>query len=354
MIQNRPTDTGVMTTAACFGRRRYDDLIAQMRSPLPEWLDERHTEYDILVALPLVQDLDWRTYFSLSEQEFAIECCLSEACAAPGMLGINRHRFVQAPIMQAVRESRGPLSRLIDEFDWTAEQKQTAETLLSSLDDIRDRTIGGAGVVAFHSRFRRDCTILRNTWASLPQPDRPSLPLDRPPQLALRVGGKQLSQNRKLSRFYHQFDEFCQRWRLQGLLTWDLPNVCGPNFSGIDPLNPSPPAGTVHFDIPPHFHLLQSDQLGKIVTQQHRRESEEMELTALGRWQEYAQLLRIHFLQIVAQSRYRNRSRPKNAITRLRSILAVWLGVDEDRVKKLQSRVQGLISGRLNSLGDVR
>lgn len=323
----------------------YNSVVNRIDNLMPGWLRNRQAEYEILVALPRVRDLAWSDYFSLSDQEMDSECRLSVECAKIGMLGINRHAFVSSNIFQLPSESRGSLDPSGNQNGWTDQQMSEAESLLQKLNDVRHRTIGGAGMVAFHPEFRRECNELRGIWESLPEAERPSMPLERPPQFADTSGGNERPENENRSQLYRQFEDLCEKWGLLAMTSWDLPIARGPNLSGVDPLNPSPPAGTVSFDIPPHFRLLTTDHMGKTVQQQHLVESSEMGFDDLGQWQEYAHLLRIHFLQRVVASRYSARPRPKAQVARLRSLLAAWLYLDEERVKKLQRDLRRKLNG---------
>jgi hypothetical protein len=119
-----------------------------------------------------------------------------------------------------------------DEGASLQEIKRQLEPGFRRLGGMHHQMLAYVGFITFDGQYRGEIAALRARWANLPE--RPPLPLDanevdRPPVLVDSIGpdrGRVLGD--ELVRFLTDIGRFMRKWRIQRLVTWDLPLPQGP------------------------------------------------------------------------------------------------------------------------------
>lgn len=336
------------------------ELCSILEEIAPGWLAARFEETDVIAALPRFHNEDdglrpiWCAALAvdLSKVETDAEQMLSRFCAGTGRLGLGRSKLVEFRLEPAPPLSEAQLQRLgMDAGYFLGSRGQEA---ISYADDIHDRTIGAAGWMICQREFREQHDALRCQWQALASKHRPPLPLERVPRLATSPDGALRAGDSRTTAFWRNFNEFCDRWRLLGMVTWDLPNPDGPKWTEIVPGHPQLLEGQQLIDTPWHFPVEGKDGLGAILEGQHERQAAEHGFTEQSRWKMFSQLLKIDFWERAMRSRYTGRPRHRDEVKRLVGVLAELIGCDDERVKKLRKLLHSYQSGRRTSLGEVR
>lgn len=270
----------------------------------------------------------------------------------------SEHRFLRfcrdfQSTTVGVAYGRPVAYQLLTERGWTG-SISSAETdgnllkILDQLQGIHHQLLGYVGRLTFDEQYRRDKAILEARWSSLP--DRPLLPLNGnvADQPAIPIVSIERHRDRVLGeeveRFLLDFGRFMRTWRLNQMITWDLPLPQGP----LDPaplglqvtvLGPDHLATTI-----PSFYDVPSgvDVRGIIREQQGqaaKADGVEMEhpvtdaSSRAGRASQYESAFRLWLIESTVRRRYGS---PRGLVARLKPAFASFMGVSEDRVHQLR------------------
>lgn len=338
----------------------------ELERAAPGWLGARLAESDIVAALPRFDECDggWATVWQaalppLSGPEATAETLLSRACAAAGMLGVGPGGFVNAPVPeqsvpgQPVRRIADPAAELgaMRALGWASRHLHQAGHAADAADDLRRRVTGAAGWLVTRPEFLTERDTLRDGWAAVSEFERPPLPLRRSVRLDHPPPGGEFADESPPTAFQRLLDRFCDRWRLLGMTTWNLPHPEGPLWAEGWPVRPGAAEGSEAVDTPWHFPLLDRDGLGELLGGRHRSRARNHGFTDQGRWETYARLLAVDFWERVARSRSSDRPRPRAFVSRLDPLLGDLAGCNAARVPKLRSELAALRTGRRSSPG---
>ena len=179
----------------------------------------------------------------------------------------------------------------------------------------------------------------------------PTLPLQRSFHCHQQIDGMTPATEEQ-SQFAKQFNQFCDKWQINGMVSWELPDVAGPKWPELQP-NPLGLTGRVTYDMPWHFPLLAEDGLGEFARQEHEALAQEMSVDDQGSWRSYAQMFLVGFWEGVIRSRYTER-RPRGFVTAMTAYIADIVGLDMERIKRLRKWRSAMLRGDLSSLAGKR
>lgn len=318
------------------------------------WARERLTEDDVLHCLP-PDALDAAlSLYQLHAEEVAAEADLAELCERHDAIGWTANGPLQYPLLR----DPTPLPTA-DEMKWFLDHGWTQETIDSGCQfdapyqHLLRRWRSAPGRLISRHDFLLERDGLRTAWLALPTAKCPALPLQRPLRrfrLDAEFLGERLSGAEE--SFWKSFDDFCDRWQLLEMTTWDLPAPDGPQWPRLTP-GPFLSAG-VQLQTPWHFPVQESDGVGKFAMNAHEKASAERQIDDHGSWATYASLLRIAYWQHVLAERYSRQQQVGAFMTHMEPVLAALLGMSVDRVQKLRKTLAALQSGRRTSLAGRR
>jgi hypothetical protein len=262
-----------------------------------------------------------------------------------------RHASLSRPPIPVLSE---PLVKVLgwDTF-WSREQAQALVDIgCQRLDPLHARLDAYRGWLATNPLYLQECLHLKNRWARAVQnlgriPDYPVSispgSKGRPPRRAVDV----------TSQLVAEFTEFYERWDLQGLVTWDLPEPRGPNLSGLAlPSNGRRATGPVTIEVPALLSVPSTFPLRTILeeaqqaqTPAHLREWQQIQQQQHSgnlRFLRFRRMFLLHYYrETLLASRYAARF-PGN-VEALDQAFAQFLGgLDMDSIKKLRLRMEAL------------
>jgi hypothetical protein len=318
---------------------------------------------DPLYALPealrvaLVEEVpNW-----FSQADLAFEMDLEILCRRHHAIGLFQNRPVGDVLLVPVSmrtEFFPALARSLSEEAATVTETQAAaEAGDDCMSPIHDRLNAYRGWLLTNPVFLNDVSQLRETWGDVVKM------LGFFPAYGRlahgRIGAQQPSGGRSIvtEGFARDWNTFYERWQLQRLLTWDLPEPLGPNLSGMAfPASVVRPPSQITIQLPATFALPNPKSLGSLVTSIQRTHQPEH----LQGWQQvldqrhprglrfqgFRQIFFLRFYRdIVLARRYPDRFRGR--IAAIDRAFAAFLGemdhagrsLSEDAVKKLRQHI---------------
>lgn len=222
--------------------------------------------------------------------------------------------------------------------------------LTGKANDIAERLTGSVGRLVCSPVFCAEREELRREWDELPSSLRPPIPLTQSIRASHAIEGLDaVKLTEEQADFATKFDRFFDRWRINGLTTWDLPEVDAPKQpqleSAADQLS-----GRNVIDTPWHFCLLAEDGLGELLRQEHEATANARGVDDLKSWRTYAHLFQIDFWEKVIQQRYVERPRQPGFVTAMTSFIVDIVNLDIERVQKLRKLRSALERGKRTSL----
>jgi hypothetical protein len=318
------------------------------------WMDSRLQETPVIVALPKFDANRWYSLFTWNKEDIANEHRLSEICDACGMLGWNGKEFVLGAHLLHIPSPKINDSEKYKKLGWTPEHIRQLKKSSPYIDSIHDRVRAAAGWLICHSEFVEARNKLQQEWSRLRKDQRPALPLLRSNQLQQKHPETRKARESKKLQFHRCFDQFCDEWRINAMITWELPNPDGPKWPNNFFCREAIKEGSTLMDTPFHFAIQSQDETGKDVKRLHDDLAEKREFPDQSKWKTYAQLLRLSFWEVVLDQRYRSNSRVNRYVTIKVSLLAEILGLDQERVLKLRRTLSEFRRGKRTSLRGVR
>jgi hypothetical protein len=226
---------------------------------------------DPLYALPesLIRQLISTIPELFQDNDIAFEVALTDLCRRHNCNGVFHGR----PIQQASL-SRPPMpvlsAELFRSLGWDSSWSlATARHLLAMgcrrVDPIRDRLDAYTGWLLTNRDFLSERDRLKDRWAAAIRflGRIPSYPVEFP-------GGPRPKKPRAArdvtEEFTDDFNRFYDRWELQRLATWELPEPRGPFLCGVlPPASATAPASTIHLRFSPIISLPKDYPLRAII-----------------------------------------------------------------------------------------
>jgi hypothetical protein len=234
---------------------------------------------------------------------------------------------------------------------WTPAQRRDMRALAQRADDASVRLKGFVGWLLTEPTFLEDCRSLAERWDALPDPNRPRFPLrlgQFHPALPeeLRATPLEIS-----TGFAQAFVQFCDRWGLIGMASWDLPEPQGPLLPNpLPPEAPALPRHGVHLIIPVHYPLTGDDDLLRQILQQQRGLAAELGLpptaAGLAHYRAYATALEVLHWERVIISRIGPRQTRRGSVGFIKDAIAEALGISVDQVDKWRRAISACRRGR--------
>jgi hypothetical protein len=313
-------------------------------------------EKDLVYCLHPSQIGECLKLFCIDSETVAAERVFAELCDRHQAIGVLHARFLAYPLLRpliAWPEYEDVTQFL--ELGWSKSDVACVVNLKNPTAKINRRLRAATGRLISSPKFLNAVATIQELWNRLPDDIRPTIPIARSikiPSADAKLGCKPAPP--LLRKFIAEFDNFCDEWHLLGMATWDLPNVRGPNW--VPELAPEElrQRGVLSVETPWHFPVLAEDGLGRLLEEEHRRQAAEHGVDDDQSWETYESLLDICFWQNVLRERYPKKQRVKAFATKMNCALSKIIGVGEDRVKLLRTRLRALQSGTLKSLRGKR
>ncbi len=322
----------------------------------PEWLRKRQSESDVVYRLPEAVLSLLGADLKLDRRDLTAEAAFDRLCLRVKAVAVWNNRPIPyrwllptpAPIPQPQIEGMTSLGL-------TPEQVRRVPEVLQRMGDMSERSQSIAGRRISDPQFLAACDHLRHDWNSLADAERPELPLSRTQKCEAEADWSRADgAPDAMGEFCGKFEDFCRRWGLLGMATWDLPDpgeLMWPDLTQRPQLSR---ADEVTFRTPLDFPMLESDGLGEIARDQHAASANKAGIVDLRRWETYARFLEIDHWERVLRTRYTGGERPRNYVTFLEATIGKIVDLDVERVHKLRKWMRALKSGRRTNLASCR
>jgi hypothetical protein len=287
--------------------------------------------------------------FEIAERDFAALCDWHDS------IGISADRFLRYPLLrpQLPWPPKHDLKKFLS-LGWTQSDIAVVNNMSDPTRKINSRLRSAAGRLICMPSFLTDRDALRQRWDELSPTVRPLLPIAKTSRISPSARPLLVEAPRPLIDFALEFDEFCDKWQLLGMTTWDLPSVRGPQWApALTPDKVVIQGGTC-LSTPWHFPVLCEDGLGPLLEMEHRQRIAELGIDDEAAWETYARLFEVFYWENVLSGRYERSRRKSGFVTAMQSLIAAILGLSSERVQRLRKRMKALRSGRLKSLSGLR
>jgi len=334
------------------GFTAFEPLWAEFSRLHSQWLRERLSENEVVYRLP-EKALDLlEANLQLDADDLAAEVVYDRLCLRFKAIGAwNNRPILYRWLLPALAPFPKALIESMTSLGWKPEQLPKVVVMVQIGGDVSERLQSVAGRRICNPLFLDEADRLRSAWRSLADAERPSLPLARTPgfqQIPDCLEGTRTTE--ALADFLKAFDQFCDRWCLLGMVTWDLPDPDGPKWPEPTRCPQGSRAEALTFRTPVDFPLLNSDRLGEIARDQHAASAERSGITDIKRWETYARLLEIDHWERVLRTRYADAARPRNYVTFLAATIGQVIDLDAERVQEYRKQLRALKSGRRSLL----
>lgn len=325
-----------------------------------EWLSQRSAEAIAgeVFCLPNVE-ISIQVFFGLSAGEQKAEQRLRALCSHMQAIGYRPEsdKWIRYPLlMPSIKSPEVRSQSDLIALGWEPHQIAELPALTQRANNVDLRLAGVAGRLIADPEFLKQRDELRKQWNSVPQADRPELPLCHTPvATAPPPDDRKIRANSRLARFLDRLDGFCDRWQIFEMVTWDLPLPDGPHWPRMLPVKTTDASqSTTVLQTPVRFGLRSDDGTGNVHQQEHETAMAAAGIDDVGSWKTCTSLLKIDHWERVLKTRYAGRQRPQNHIMMLTSIIAAEFDMDGERVTKLRKLLNSLKAGRRTSLRNWR
>lgn len=326
-----------------------------------EWIQSRLVESEVIYSLPQkLLDHRIKSLFQISESEIRAEQDFSLLCSSTNAIGIVRGEFIRYRWLQPRIASVSALDpQITARLGWTEDQLECAAKETDARYDLDERISSAAGRLTCSPAFLAEREELKRLWKEIPLERRPWFPFFRTQKAEsidkLQTGfSAEVSEvDRRVGNFFGALNRFCDRWRITGFASWELPEIDGPKWPNDLSIALKEHDGPAPMDTPFHFPTKFSDPIGQILRENHRSEMNERGINDQSSWLTYQELFQIDFWENVIISRYASKSN-KGFVTRMTSFIAYVVELDIDRVKKLRTVISAFKQGKRSSLRGFR
>lgn len=306
---------------------------------------------------------DWRIRFSDDQPIYAIDQSLlnsqdlqkhmsatwgseieySKYCSTHKSIGMYDDRPIEYDLFQYTTTQVHSTS-LDDEGNWMMVKYDNTETN-DRVAERRSRLQGVAGWLLTNSTFLEELHKLKtdyvanqmNRWFPFP------LKQSNFENAKLEDQIKPLPEEAK--RFGQNARLLLNRWGLNSLTTWDLPEPQGMLLPNPFPTNYGIPDTLygVHIYIPVHYPLQLTDGIVKQIRAAQKRAALFAGLPdtfgGIKHFQECSQILHIIYFDAILRSRFTDRL-PPGLSSRIPGVLAAYIGLSEERIRALQKKIK--------------
>ncbi len=325
-----------------------DQELRRLLDAYPDWFEQRCLETDVVCALPEFERNDWASTLRLKEEESEIEKRFSKLCDQQELFAVdkNRQRVESGLIFRW--KSRFNITEILNLMpkDWSGAKVDRNYQAVEKSDEnsIWKRRTATAGMVICKPAFLEERDELKSLWQKLSSTEQPAFPLIRSPVIPveyLQALGTHFpdssAYSQEVEQFTRKFDQFCDKWCLMRMITWDLPDPKGPSDNKLPWLFPAHRSDDIVDSL-----IVKS----KGIAEQHGFDDQ-------GSWDSYCSIMKIDHWERTINARYADRPKPSGGTTKLLHVLSNLLGVGFDRVKRLRRWKKQLVNGEITSLKDV-
>jgi hypothetical protein len=228
------------------------------------------------------------------------------------------------------------------------EVKLQLEKLYRQLGQHHQQMLGYVGWLTLNKQYRDERSAIRDRWASLP--DRPSLPIDanvadRPskPVVSIEPNRRRVLGD-ELAQVLTDFGRFMRKWRINRMVTWELPYPQGPMDQiplGMAVLiqGPEHRVDTIpsYFDTPSSVDVRKAVRRGQQQAATDDGIEQAHPVTDIsprdGHASRYESALRLWLIEQSIRKRYGS---PKGLVARLLPVFADLINVSDHRVQQLR------------------
>jgi hypothetical protein len=338
------------------GLFQFDPAWIEIKARHSLWVRSRLRESDVIYRLPACVLPTLQLNLGLSADDLSAETQFDELFLRFRAVAVCNdrpilYRWLLPPLSPFPKEQLEGMLKL----GWTAEQIRKVPRTVQFADDISMRVQSIAGRRICNPEFLAERDRLRIEWLALPDNHRRQLPLLRTLKLSQCVDWLEAKAAPKaLAAFLRMFDDFCTKWHLLGMPTWDLPDPVGPMWPEMISKAQSDSDDSLVLRSPYDFPILDSDGVGPVAREQHEQAAKSRGITDLKRWQTYARLLEIDHWERVLTMRYRDYKRPRNWINFLEATIGELMDRDAERIQKHRKQMRALKHGKRKTLSNHR
>lgn len=334
-----------------------------------DWIERQSSPLEPLYCLPLAHlDASLRLY-KLDSPAIAAERAFAKLCDTSNAVGYLSGRPIDykwlgdPQRMPAAADLQGFLN-----LGWDQSHIDAIASATPRMDHLFERMRAAAGRLMSSRDFEKDRDNLKAAWNAVGDVERPSLPaypnvvVDQLPQAPLDASARpskalppeMVEASRPIAEFGRALTDFCGRWQLNGLATWDLPIPDGPKWSSMTTPPELAERGVSVTQTPFHFALQVKDGVGNAAEENHRQQALKRSVDDHSNWDTYAHFLPLAHWEAVFTNRYRKSIRCKSFMLGMEAAIAAILGVSAERAKRLRVHLKALKSGRITSLHGSR
>jgi hypothetical protein len=234
---------------------------------------------------------------------------------------------------------------------WTPAVRREMKLLARRAAESSVRLKGYAGWLLTEPDFLDACGDLSKKWEALPDGGRPRFPLrrgafhpDLPEDLRSVAPGAG-------EAFGTAFFEFCERWGLAAMYSWDLPEPQGALLPNpLPPGAPALPRQGLHLYLPIHYPLTGDDELLARIFREQRALADQVGLpcstAGLPHHGAYATILEVIHWERAIRSRFGPGRCPRGSVGFFKEAIAETIEISVDQVEKWRKAISACRRGK--------
>ena len=202
------------------------------------WLSSRLCEGDAIYRFPASLVGALQAALGLDQQDTSAEAHFDELCLRFGSVGVWSGRPIKyrwlLPRHGGVTADPDAPDGLEERPDFRRSRiGKEGEWYFGAIPSIIGRRLSNPDFLADRDRLKAE-------WLAMPQTQRPPFPLYQTRRTASMPSDTEArTVPPRIASFLREFDRFCKRWRLLGMITWDLLDPEGPMWPEMPDSRPS-------------------------------------------------------------------------------------------------------------------
>jgi hypothetical protein len=329
----------------------FDDAFCEFRQRHSEWVAAhlgKKPTYRLPVRAIEILQREWKAAPILTPADARAELAFTKFCGHDA-LGIWQDKWILLPCLAP---TAFPGVQELLQCGLTRTQALGAQQAAKHSAEISRRLKGVVGWLSVDPEFLNDRDALRRRWESLPARLRLKFPLQRAMAVPATLLKGKTRAEANLARFGWSLEQLLDRWGLQQLVTWELPEPQGPLLPVPRTQNPAfMPQHGLQFFVPTHYSVSSTDTLQSKIRHQQIRLAHEHQVDSssagMSHSEVYGHMLEIVHLERTIASRYPKRYRAVQAIERA---AAAVLGYKLEYVRKLRRAISACRRGKKDSI----
>jgi hypothetical protein len=320
------------------GFLQFDPTWAQFKTRHSGWLRARLFENDVVYRFPASLMVTLQSALGLAEEDLSAETDFDELSLRFHAVAVSNGRPIEYRWL--LPKSSPPTDGQMGQMGMTDDQICQVLSLQDKANGISIRLSSILGRRVCNPDFLVERDRLRAAWLALSDDQRPPIPLSRTPRSSCLPANIMSSPAPpQVTEFLREFDLFCKKWRLSGMVTWDLPDPEGPMWPEIRPITDRVSDYSLVTTTPPEFPLRIEDGLGAPAFHHQRDIVSQHRVADLKRWQTYGLLFEIDHWERVIANRYADHKRPRGFVLKLEQIVGEIVHKDQTHIQKLRKKL---------------